>query len=196
MAENSYSTSSKSYKTFMACLLRQKSKYSSPSSLSPGKLTSFYLDCFLLRNKQLCAASAIDAGLCQEGAFTAWRKEQKRLGNLDWETVSMGGDKIRYDYRPGVKIQKHLSAVASENFLYATKGDLGDLNVKINEKIDSEIDSLRKELNTVRSDVSEMRTAMQGIIATLDDPYTDEKLEDYKKNPDKFLRLVMTRPSH
>ena len=164
-SKNSYSTTSKSYKAFLACILRQKSK-----PLNPNLLVNLYLDCFLLFNKKICAPTVIDAGLCDENKFTEWRKEQKRAGNLDWDSKSFG-EKTTYDYKIGPKLLKYIGKVSDEHGLGASKA-----------YVDMKIDEVRSELQMVKNGLDE-------LIELFDPPVTDAKRTVYYPHPARLFSI-------
>lgn len=152
---SSYSTTSKSYKAFLAYVLRQ-----TPKPEKPNLLVNLYLDSFLLYSKKICAQTVVEAGLCSENKFTEWRKEQKRCGNLDWETQSFG-ERISYNYRAGLKIAKYIQKVSDEHGLAASKG-----------YVDMKIAALEAKVEKLTKSVDDM-------IELFDPPITDEKREKY-----------------
>ena len=190
-----YKTDSKSYRALMQMLRRQSTK-DEPNikkSKSPGILASFYLDCFVMRTKKIFSDSVIELGLCEKGKFTDWRAEQRKYGNLQWETVNLGNGKIVYEYQPGPKLLKHLSSISNENFLFVTKGDLADALVPVNK----DVDTLREEVGSLKSKVEQMNCSMQSmhdliklLIAKHDDPYTEEKFDRYMSSPEKLIPLI------
>lgn len=168
---NSYSTTSKSYRAMLATILRQKSK---PDN--PGLLVNLYLDCFLNYTKKMSGPTVIAAGLCEEGKFTEWRKEQKRAGNLDWDTKIVSDKPIPPEYRIGPKLSKYIKMVSDEHGLGATKG-----------YVDMKIAALEQKVEMLASGVDEM-------IELFDPPVTDAKRKFYYPHPAKLFSLRGVMP--
>lgn len=167
-----YKTASKSHRAFVQMLRRQRKKNSKDDvgGEQMGRLASFYLDCFLIFDKKICADTVVEAGLCESGEFTAWRSEQRRLGNLDWSTTKLDkSDAIRYEYRPGAKIAKYIDQVASDHALNASKG-----------YVDKRLDEFKKEI----------RMTLKAFIEKIDPPADDEKVDLFLDQPAKYGEIL------
>lgn len=160
----SYSKSTNGYKALLQRIIRMKSK-----PKSPNNLVNLYLDTFLLFTTKINAATVIAAGICAEGEFTEWRKEQKRVGNLDWDIISHGGEKKSYEYKPGLKLAKNINTISAENNLNATKG-----------YVNSKVSVLAEEFE-------EIKDAFDKLIAFFDRPVTAAKRIHYRANPDQLF---------
>jgi hypothetical protein len=178
-----YKTNSSSYRALMGVFYRQKAK-------SPGVLASLYIDTFLLCSIKICADTVgpKGVGLCKENEFTAWRTEQRRLGNLDWDTRTISENRVLYEYKPGKKIMKNLEKVATEHGLMASKGyvdaKIEELRAELTEakaeltETKAELIEAKADISDTKNQVSELQRQVRGIIEILDPPWSEEKEAD------------------
>ncbi len=176
-----YDRDSKSYLSFVQFFKRQRKKLSSDDKFfAPSKLASLFLDCFLTFERKICSETVVGLKLCEKGKFTEWRNEQKRLGNLDWDSTHVGGPNIRHDYKAGKSITHYMRKVGEDNDLMASKG-------YVDQYVDQKVDLVRDELN---QKIESLQALVGIIVEKYDPPGTPEKCDDYTKNPDKMLRLI------
>jgi hypothetical protein len=164
--KSGYSTTSRSYKALLAHIIRKKA-----TPKNPNHLVNLYLDCFMTFTKKMCGPTVVASGQCDEGKFTEWRKEQKRLGNLDWDTKIIADKAIPPEYRIGPKLAKYIKLVADEHGLGATKG-----------YVDMKIAALEERVSMLAAGVDEM-------IELYDPPVTEAKRKVYYPSPAKLLAV-------
>jgi hypothetical protein len=143
-----YSRESKSFLAFAQYFKRQRKK--NPEIVgSPAALAALYLDAFLLHTEKVRSDTIIRLGLCKENKFTVWRKQQKRLGNLDWTTTNEGGEHIQYHYAPTDIVGKYIRRVAEEHDLLASKGYVDNAIKEVEEEFDQKIEQLSDKHETL-----------------------------------------------
>lgn len=163
-----YSTTNRVYKNFCEAIRRRGIQ-------ANGIYASFYFDVFFLNVFQIRKEIVVQKGLCSSdtGAFGEWRKEQKRLGLLDWiEKKSSDGTIRGVEYKPGKIAISYINKITLENRQIATKDDFS---------------GLRHKVVALEVRVDKLESAMGKLIEKKDPPVTEEKIEYYTSNPEELL---------
>ncbi len=163
-----YSTTNRIYKNFCEAIRRRGIQ-------ANGVYASFYFDAFFLNDFQIKKEIVVQKGLCSDdpGAFGDWRKEQKKLGLLDWvEKKSSDGTPRGVEYKPGKIALSYINKLTLESRQIATKDDISGLGDKI---------------VGLEARVDRLESALGRIIHKKDPPVTDEKIEYYTSNPEELL---------
>ncbi len=165
----SYKTTDPVYRSFVSMLRRKGVK-------NYGLVASLYFDVFFVESCRIKKELLVNKGFCNDsvGAFSAWRKEQKRLELLDWTEIKLSNGKVRVDYKPGAASLAYLNNATISNQQLATKDD---------------VRNVRYEISELSERVSALEAAMDNIIERFDPPTTKDKRVFYTQHPDK-IRLM------
>ncbi len=131
---------------------------------------------------QMCSQGAIARGVCKEKAFSEWRDLLQKTGYLTFSSEKLKSGKERWLYYPGPALRPFVTEEKLAQDVVATMSDIGQIRTELN--------AANKKIATLTSDFGEVKDTLRLIIARLDDPFTEEKFQNYTKNPDKMLRLI------
>jgi hypothetical protein len=129
----------------------------------PGTHATLLLELFLKKDGKLFARDVFEKGLCLEGKFKVWRDGLVKKGWLDYDLQDAERQKTWQYYRPGEKLVAYINKEKLRAQEIATKAELQNLRVDFNTQLVAKAD--KEEVDQLRSEVGEIREAMQEIYS-------------------------------
>ena len=158
--------------------------------VNPSKLATYLLNVFVDGKGKIRSSEVYSLGLCDsdEKEFKEWRK---LLSDEGWIEFTIESNRY-IQYRAGKKLLKYINKEKFQTRELATKDDLLNHTMPLEEKLDQKADKETvEELFATKEEVEELRATLNRVVNIIDPPDSPQKRKKLMQGGyDSHLKLT------